>query len=256
MAWGFVADRGTAASIAAGTTIAVSPSAEIAVGAIAVVAVVSDNLNTTDADHAEHTLADTDGHVWTKLRRYTNGEGAAKAGVTVSLWATKVTSAIGVADSITATVGGDSYARAIRVGEFSVAAGGGFSIESGIEGVADAATSGPSKALSSLAEQEYLFLGFDGGENTTDAPPTQDADYATVGAAFGDTPGGAPSGHVVGMLGYRIATLTGDTHAETASTNRDWAGVFVALKETVTPKGFPFFDRARSFWHPHFTSNE
>ncbi len=88
--------RGEAVSDASTTTLDVSPDANITVGKIVFVSSVSDNNQTTDGASTFHSVADTDSHTWTKVTEWTETDGAANDGVTVSLFATEVVTQIDI----------------------------------------------------------------------------------------------------------------------------------------------------------------
>src|SRR3972149_9780813 len=83
------------------TSISQSPSANLTVGKLVVVTCVTDNDSVAVADGASprhSSVADSQSNTWEKLAEYTDSDGAAADGVTISAWATVVTTQIGTGD--------------------------------------------------------------------------------------------------------------------------------------------------------------
>lgn len=243
MSWASVAGRGGANTKTAGTQVSGSPSGNIVVGAVCFVGCITNNFGTSDGNTSEHSITDTDGNVWTKLHEYTNAEGAAAAGVTVSVFATKVTAQIDTTDSITLTCANSVTAKAICFWEASVAGGMTFQVAGTPQnGDVTANAIGPSMVISGLGSAEYLFLAMDGLEGPSTDTYTRDADYTS--AASRGTTGSTDDTNVTGYLSRRIFTGTGDTFASSNSSARDWGSVFVAVSEVAEAvgggEGFPY----------------
>lgn len=74
----------------------------IDVGNLAVLVIAVDNAQTTDGDEsAVSNVQDAAGNTWNKAAEFCNGQGAAQAGTTCSVWWTKATSQLAVASNIT-----------------------------------------------------------------------------------------------------------------------------------------------------------
>ena len=102
MAWAWQAHRGSANNKTSSTSIGVSPSAVIQVNDLLLVRVASDNLATVDGESNDHTsVTDNKGNSYTKLREHTKASGGAAAGVTVSMFMSKITTQLEVADTVT-----------------------------------------------------------------------------------------------------------------------------------------------------------
>lgn len=200
--------RGTIGERVSDASHAISPDAAITVGKIACLTVIADNLQTTDGASTDHSVADTDGHVWTNIFEETESSGGASDGLTVSLWMTKVTSEIGTGDSVTLTLTGAVLCKALAIWEFTVGAGNTFAVESVAHSHTASGGGTETVTLSGLPSKEYIFCGSFGGENETVA--TMDADYTTMGAARSSTLGSADT-NVTVHAGARILTGTGDT---------------------------------------------
>jgi hypothetical protein len=236
MAFSAVTERGSAADRTSDTSIAVSPSANLTVGKIVFVLVVTDNAQTTDGTSTNHdTLADTDTNTWNKVYERTAGGGAANAGVTASLWWTKVATQIDTTDSITFTGDTSWTSKLLMVWEATVGAGNTISLAGST--FAEGATNDPGGlTLSGLTSKEYLFLGIIGREEEI-VTWTEDADYTNVFAAEGITTGptGGAVTNVTGNVGYRILTGTGDTFdiAVGGIATQDWTEAFLAFQEVA-----------------------
>lgn len=229
MAWAATAGRGGANTKTAGTQVSGSPTGNIPAGAICFVGVATNNAGASDGNTSEHAISDTDGNTWTKLREYTNAEGAGAAGVTVSLHATKVTTQIDTTDTITLTCATSVATKTMCFWEASVAGGKTFQLNTGQNGEASASTTGPSMTIGSLANAEHLFLAMEGLEGPSGDSYTRDADYTS--AASRGTTGSTDDTNITGFLSRRILTATGDTYQGSNSPARDWGSVFVAVDE-------------------------
>lgn len=220
---------GTATEDSSDNSITLTTSA-VPVGNLLVLAIAVDNNGTTDADHGEITgVTDSGGNVWTKAREYTNGQGAANAGATISVWFAKVTTALGSGDAITVALSTSKTAKAISAWEFSLSGRAStVSVESGTQEARDNADAG-SLALSGLATRTYLFfraIAHEGGSVSM----TETSGYTQISAA--SSGGGADSSMSV-QGEFKIANVTGETSDPTlGDTGRDNASVFVALKYT------------------------
>jgi hypothetical protein len=228
-----VTDRGSSQLAASSTTQTISPSSAIVVDRIAWVSVAADNISTSDGDTTDHSISDTDSHTWSKVFEHTNTEaGAGADGVTVSLWLTKVTSEIGTGDTVTCTYGSAVTDGVMFIGEFQVGAGLSFvvgSVDHDLQEGAGSAT------LSGMTSREYLLFGTLGREGET-ASVTEDGDYTDLQNERSTGLGGA-STNIAHHLGYRIATLTGDTYAPTETEGLTAITSLSAVYET--PTGLP-----------------
>ena len=236
MAWTSVASRGTATAIAAGATLSVSPLVEIPVGAIAVVVCGSHSNQTGSGETTLHAVSDTAGNTWTRLReRSLSGtllNGDVDDTNTSSLWATKITSAIGTGASVTLNTGdAASEGKIIGLYEFSVVAGQTFGIAAGAS--ASAFQADTTVTVSGLSSVERLWIGC-GAVSHSGATLTQDADYTDMFGADLPAHTGAIPTSVKSRPGYRIATLTTDTFGWTFG-GRDTTLLLVALDEVAAP---------------------
>lgn len=247
MAFSAVTERGSATERALDGSIAASPLANITVGKIAFVYAVADNIATTTGASTDMSIADTDGHTWIKAFERTYAPtAAAEVGATHALWFTLVSTQIDTTDAITLTLSTNAVAKVLMVFECTIT---GSTVQVADDGIASAfqesTTATPSVATSGMTSQEYLHIGAMAVEDET-LTWTEDADYTNVFASEGVSsgPAGGAASNVTGFLGYRIATLTGDTFAPSYGASRDIAIALVAFEEVaggttffITPGG-------------------
>ena len=225
---------GTANSTTSGPTLALTPDAlaTLGVGEIGVLTIGVNNQSSTDGNTSEiASVTDTGGNTWTNLREFCNSQGAADAGVTVSVWVTKATGALTVLDTVTITLANTKTSKAASLWKFTVAAGSTVQVASG--GAGDLATDGGdagSIALADLPSKEYLFFRGEAGENNG-ASYTPTANYTAITQAIADT--GNNNTSMTAQGEFRILTGTGDTTDPDTVNNRDWASTMLALEEVA-----------------------
>lgn len=235
MAFSAVTERGSATDKVSGLTVGVSPSTAIAVGQIAFAVAATDNTTLITGASTDHTsVTDTDGHTWAKVyERTVTAAGVAEDGVTASLWWTKVVSEIGLADTVTLTLGTARVAKVIGLFEATVDAGMTIAHSVGAEAFVDVVNAGnPGAAtIAGLSSIERLWVGIAGNEQTI-VTWTEDADYTNVYAAEGfSTTGGSLQTNISVNVGSRIATLTGDTFDISGLSTAEHSIALVAFEE-------------------------
>ncbi|HKX46159.1 MAG TPA: hypothetical protein VJP77_05615 [Planctomycetota bacterium] len=230
LGWSFVAVRGTAGDRTSDTTISMNPSANLVVGAIVVVLCASDNVGTTDSETSEHTVADSVGNKWHKVREHCSSSGAQDDGVTGSVWLCKVTTQIGTGATITLTTSASQTAKCIQAIEVSSTAGAWDCIDVQVDAGTDASPTAASLTIKSAA---VLALGCVFSESSDTAISAEDADYTSRQWVRSGSSGGSGANVCCGIA-TRIATLTGDTYAPTLSTSTDHVGMVVLLREAAT----------------------
>lgn len=214
--------RGSNTTQAAGTTLDVTTfSGAMAVGQLIFVNTVTDNYVTEDGESSQHSISDTKGNTWVKIRENTETDGVAADGVTVATFCTKVKTQIETTDTITLTCANSVACKIISVFELS------HNAESNVGivqvGVGQAAVSA---SVSGLPSNAYFLLGHGGAEGT-DASKSPDADYLELYDLRTDNTGNQITQHVV----YRIATLTSDTCTSGTWTNTNPTFLLIALAE-------------------------
>lgn len=224
---------GSGTSNSAGTTVVVNPTEAIPVGTMLVARCVSDNAATSDGETSEHTVDSSPAHDWVKLREQCEAGAGANAGVTVSLWATKITTQLETTDTVTLTLSDTRTAKAIGLLVVDLNPDRTFAL-AGDEGATGASTT-PSVTLGSLASALYLFLGAVGREGPTTDGATQSGAFSpgrdgtsTPAVSIGTTDAAAAGISVI--QGAVLTIGTGFTYAPTISSSRDWAAIEVALE--------------------------
>ena len=229
MAWAFVAHRGNALTKVSGATLAVNPTATLVVGAVVIVRCAADNLAAASGETTEHSVADSKGNTWTKMREHCSAGGGAALGVTISTFVSQITVELLTSDTITLTVTSAVSAKVIAIEEFSIGAGNTVTVTADEGGIEGGGANNYSISLSGLASTEYLFFGHVGFEASNIADHVLDTDYGNNLEV--DTTGGAANSNVASHMGTRIATLTGDTFAGTTTFAYQIAATLVALLE-------------------------
>lgn len=228
MGWSYSGHRGSANNKASGAVLSVSPNQQIPVGAVVVAVCLSDNLVNASATN-NHVVADFLGNRWTKIGERTNAA-AAGAGITLSLWITRLTADLTTTDVVVLGLTAAATAKAIGLYEYAVDADSTF-VVAGIASSEQDGTQSPTVNLNGLAnDQAYAFLGIVARENDTLNTYSQDSDYNDR-TSFGTT-GGTAATNVSAIVGDRLASLTGDTFAPTnLSASADVVTALIALKE-------------------------
>lgn len=230
MAWSFSGHRGSANNKTSGPVLTVSPNQNVPVGAVLVAVAVSDNINTAGGASNTHLVGDFRANVWTKVLEFTNAA-AAGAGITLSVWVSKLTAQIATSDTVILSLSASTTAKAIGLYEYAHGSGNSLYIQGGIASQQDA-TSSPTVTASNLPNRTYAIMGIVAREADTAGTYTQDSDYNDR-TKFGTT-GGAAGVDVSCIVGDRVVTATGDTFAPTAlSVAADVVTAMVALYEVV-----------------------
>ena len=232
MTWTFIAHRGSGNNKVSGTTLTFNPTDNINVGQICLVLASSDNYTTVDnTETTQHTITDSKGNTWSKIKEKTKTSGSAADGVTHSSWWSKITTQILTTDTIQLTLANAVTSKCLGAFVFSIT-GSAVSLV-GANSTVGTGTTLPSTTLSDLTSAEYLWVGSIGTEGPNGDTFTQDGDYAN-NTSFGTT-GSSAAGNVSCRFGSRIYTGTTDTYNPTLGTARDCVDILGALKETVPP---------------------
>lgn len=206
-------------------------------GHAAIVWAATDNVATTDGETTLHSsITDSKSNVYTKACEFTNGQGAAAAGATVSVWFSKLATQLnGSTDSITLTTASAVTAKAIFAAEFAIGVGSVISLVGTCQTLANDNADAGSQTISGLASQEYLFVRGIATESRQATSMTATSGYALFGIDGCENTAGGTGASNIGACGEtRILTGTGDTSDPTlADTTNDNASVFVALKEAA-----------------------
>lgn len=223
--------KGGSATTTNGATLSVSPNANIAAGQIVVVRCASDDA--ANAANPFHTLADSKGNTWTKIREQRNLQtaGTANDGVIGSLWVALITNPILTTDTITLTCAASVGGKAIGVQEFTpYGTVTGLTVTSN-NGANGTNTAAPTTGITGIAAVARLWVGAVAIEGPVGDVFTQDADYT------GDTGIGAGSNAagITSRFGYRESSLDTDSYNPTLGTARDLAIIIGCILITATP---------------------
>ena len=225
----------SANSGSSGTTLQCTVATEaFDVNNVAVLWFAGDDAATADTvDHNNLLLtsvADSAGNVWTVQRCFTNVQATAAAnGATTCVATARVTSAIPIGGTITATFG-TTTAKAIVVREFTVAAGNALDVAGTPQDLANDGVDPGSMTISGLTSGEYLFVRSTASERDATAPGLLTTNYTTSNC---DTTTGGGSAANMNICGeFRVLTGTGDT-SDPTGTAVDNASIFIAFKEAA-----------------------
>ena len=242
MAFTFIAHRGTANNKAAGTTITVAPTATLAVDAVIVVRCTSDNGTATTGETTSHSVSDSAGNTWTKIREWTIGT-ATDDGVTCSLWVSKLSVAIPTSGTVQLVCLGGS--KVISLVEFSIPFGEVVFILD--HASATGTGTAPSVSLFELELGAYLFLGAIGIEGPNEDAFTQDPNF--LNNASDGTTAGTSETNVAQRFGTRSRpSAVSETYNPTLGTSRDWVAILGALQSDLPTSTAPLKRRGRVSW--------
>lgn len=225
---------GTHSTSASSFTLTTATNA-LAAGDFAMLEVVTDNLQTTTGPSTNHTGVSGTNLSATKLGEYTNGQSAAAAGVTTSLWLLEATGAVGTGAVITVSLSGAVVDKVAGAWKFTKGAGmairlcnvpGQFAANPIMQAV-NASNGFGSAAFSGGPSQSRLYFRAMGKEaNSTTA--------LTVSSGFTATTAQRSRNNAAAVLvrgEFRINTSTGETSNPTMAVSGDTAAVFAALEE-------------------------
>lgn len=200
-----------------------------------VIVAASDNTSTGDGDGGEVTsITDPRGNTFTKIIEFTNGQGSAAAGATISVWWAKVTSATYAgSDNIVINYGSNRTAKYAILTGYRAGGGGGTDVRVTTGSTSTLANDGAnygsmSTSLSSLAR---LTLRATASEGDVTATTVTTNFTRTVATDIGTTGSGAASNMMV-YCERRIRTATGETSQPSdATASKDRASVMFAIEE-------------------------
>jgi hypothetical protein len=237
---------GATQKVANAATISMTTAADIRANYLVVVHVVCDNNGTTDADHSEISGVTCGGVAMTKAVEYTNGNAAAQAGVTSSVWWLQHSSQINSGSTITATFANattNGDANVIQAREYIVASGKTVSVEATNANATDAATQ-PTALDATTSNIECLrvcAVGFEDGDTAAKFNEQIRASNRTwslwwTTGALGRTTGTALT-DVSSVVEATITTGTGASSqigAPLAAASCDFACTYVAFKAAAS----------------------
>ena len=223
-----VASGGTAAHSTSSSTWTPALASNLAANDWLVVFFVTDNLGTTDGNNNEHLGITGEGLTWTKLGEYTNGNGAAAAGVTISAWLVRNTSGatIGTVDP-SLTLSGAVVDKCCLAHKFAAGPDLALVASTLTPNATDASANYGSVTISGLSSAERLYFRALGKEANAIAELTPTSTFTALGTVRSRNNVDA----VLARGEFKIATSTGETSNPTQSTVGDTVGLFFALSE-------------------------
>lgn len=218
----------------ASTTIAGDGVFSIDVGHLVVMIIAVDNSQTTDGDEGAVTsITDTAGsNVWSKAAEFCNGQTAAQAGATCSIWYCQAVSQITGATTITVNFSNAASRdkSCITYRSFTVGAGSTVAIEGTPATLAnDGADPGSLNVTTGLIEC-LRVRGIAAESSTATALSPTDGTWTAFSGQT--TAGGGSTANMAVRGEFKISTATGAASDPTLFA-ADCASVYVAFKEVV-----------------------
>lgn len=224
--------NGSANSKTAGTSINVATNTyAFNAGDLIIITIGADNVGVGDGDFSEvSSVVGPASLAFTKAAEYTNGQGAAAAGATVSVWyAICPAGGLAVGSSFTVTFANSVAVKFVGISGYSKGATTTVSVEQTAVGTNDAQDPGALTSFS-LNNVEHLHLratAWEGAALTWTVTATWVNDFA------GSTTGGSATGNIgVGIEG-KVSTSTGETSNPTLSVANDNVSVLIAFVEVA-----------------------
>lgn len=198
--------------------------------------VASDNLTTTDGQTNDHTGVTSDsGETWTKLGEFTNGQGSAAAGATVSLW---YTFALGATlTNVTISFSGSITKKAAGGRRFTVTSGS-VALDDGPITLADDNADPGSISVGSATNREKLFIRAIASETNSAVALTPTTSWTVYGSA--QTSGGGSAANMAQRGEFRILTTGTAQATDPTFAAEDTASLAVALYEVVADTRVPY----------------
>lgn len=223
------ASNGTAASTLTASTIL--GTIDASANEFGLLYVGSDNTQTTDGTSSEVTSVTGGNGTWTKLGEYTNGEGAADAGIVASLWLFVPSGSNPSGTSFTINFANASRAaRTALLWGFNCAAGKVPQLAATpVYNAVDAANGFGSATISGLSSAARLYFRAMAKESNSTTNITPTTNFTACNAVRS----GIQAAGVLARAEYRINTSTGETSNPTLAVAADAASVFVALEEGI-----------------------
>ena len=230
MSIAFVAHRGNANTKIAGMTLGINPNLTIPAGALLIVRCVSTNdAGAANGDSVQHSVTDSQGNIYTRLKEFAENTAADK--LIVSVFASQIASALTTGDTVTLTTPTETV-RIIALEEFSSDPGEILFLEA--TAAVSASTKTPSVSVAGLDNIEHLFGAVVGAVGPPDQGGAyiQDSDYSN-NLSIGTT-GAGSSTNRSSYMGVRVATLTGDTYNPTLGATNQNIVILIAGRQTIT----------------------
>lgn len=225
---------GTAPSAASSSSWTLTTTAALDAGEVGVLRVAFDNISTVDGDNNEVASITGGTGSWEKLAEYTNSQGTAANGVTVSAWLFTPSASNAVGTTITITLQSNRTQKVAALEKWSVGSGNSLrqtSEASIVTSQVDAAAGFGSVTYSGLTDKERLYLRVLGAEMSTTVSVSPTSGFTALSTYRSST--SSP----ISLLGeFDVATSTGSTSNPNFTPVADKVGLFLALEE-YTPSG-------------------
>ena len=212
---------------------------------VAVLTIACDNFQTTDGDEGAVTgVTDTAGNTWTKAVEFCNGQGAAQAGCTISIWYSQITSALVSTNTIVAALSNSTARDATVIGcwRFSIELTSTVSVEGTATLANDSADPGSLDVTTDNAK--YLRIRATAGETNSVVGYTPTSGWSNMSAGEDSR---ADSGTLLTSMimvrEYRISSETSFASNPSFTTGADFASAYVAFRETPS----------QATWHRHLS---
>ena len=231
-------DKTSSASWAV-TTFAGGSGTVYAADHLCIIALGTDNNDTTDGATSLHTsIVPSDGSAtFSKLIEFTNGQGAAAAGATISLWmGIGTASFLSTLDDLQVELAAAVTAKALGMWAFSRDAALTITQDPTTATRADDGADPGSMTLSSLTSREYLCLRATAAESNSATGFTPTSGFTQTGNFNGTTTGGGGAANMAVRMEWIISTATSFTSDPTLF-SADCASVMVALYEASAAVG-------------------
>lgn len=193
-----------------------------------------DNQTTTDGQTTDHTgLASDSEGAWTKVGEFTNGNGAALAGATVSIWYSPPIVGTTITNLSLSCTGASNKKWAVQLVRFTISPAGAISTVGTPQGLANDAADPGSMTLGSLPNREHLWVRATAAESNNSAVFTASAGgWVRNASSLATSSGGSSASNIGARMETLIATGTTAT-SDPSLFSADCASLMVALDEDV-----------------------
>ena len=206
-------------------------------GNIGIIIIAQDNEATADGQNTDiRRVGDSKGNTYFLARQFTNGQGAANGGATVSVWWTLATNDLTASDTIEVVLNSARTAKAATGWKFTIGGGNTLQVDDAVDLASDAVTAWGSLTSTPGTSVERIWLRATAQEWNVNTTWTVTAGFTKITAATG---GGSTAAGMGAMGEFIIATATTQTSNPTGTiaASCDLASCMVALSEVAIPAG-------------------
>ena len=214
------------------TTVTINSAITMTAGQLAVIIVGSDNEDTSDGETSLHASVTIDGNGCTKLAEFTNSQGSANAGATVSLWYLIAPSDIASGSAIVGTHNTGKDAKAICAYVFDFDATYTESEDGSATLANDGADPGSMSATGSL-DVPHLWVRAMAGESpdATVGTLTPTAGWTSIPGS--GTSGGGAETNISVRGEFKVLSGTASGTSDPTAVSADWASVLVGIAASL-----------------------